>query len=41
VFYHKTCRGDDPIQEAVPSAQRLAFRLFLGWVVSTRSGSSP
>jgi hypothetical protein len=39
VFYHNTCRGDEPIQEAVPYAQRLAFGLFFGWVVSPRSGS--
>ena len=30
VFYHNTCRGDDPIQEAVLYTQRLAFGLFWG-----------
>ena len=39
VFHYNTHRGDDPIQEAVLYAQRLPFGLFLGWVVSTRSGS--
>jgi hypothetical protein len=39
VFHHNTHRGDDPIQEAVTYGQRLAFGLFLGWVVSTRYGS--
>ena len=39
VFHYNTHRGDDPIQEAVIYAQRLPFGLFLGWVVSTRSGS--
>ena len=39
VFHHNTRRGDEPIQEAVTYTQHLAFGLFLGWVVSTRSGS--
>ena len=39
VLHHNTRRGDDPIEEAITYAQCLAFGLFLGWVVSTRSGS--
>jgi hypothetical protein len=39
VFRHDARCGENPIQEAVTHAQRLALRLFFGWVVSTRSGS--
>ena len=41
VFHHNAHRGNNPIQDAIARAQRLAFGLFLGWVVSTRSGSKP
>jgi hypothetical protein len=39
LFHHDARRRDQPIQEAITHAPLLAWRLFLGWVVSTRSGS--
>lgn len=39
VFHHDTCRGDKPIQQTIAHTQGLAFGLFFGCAVSTRSGS--
>jgi hypothetical protein len=39
MFYDDADTGDEVIEERVPYAQLLAFGRFLGWCVSTPSGS--
>ena len=39
MFHHHPHRREQPIQETLPHTQRAALGLFLGWAVSTPSGS--